>query len=65
MSIERIEVEPREDARDYEVGDEIFGRTIVRIDYERGFVWVEAPSRLRRFKHWLGRVWFLLQGPRH
>ena len=57
IELQRIDVEPHEDARDYRVGDHMFGRRVVRVDHERGVIWVEAPSRYYRFKHWLGRVW--------
>lgn len=55
--VERIVVEPPEDARDFSVGDELFGRAIVRVDHDRGVLWARPPTLWHRLRRWLKHAW--------
>jgi hypothetical protein len=59
--VECIGVDP-EDADTLRVGEQIFGRVIVRVDRERNLVWVRPPGRAYRAKRWLKRIWWLVTG---
>lgn len=57
--LESIEVDP-EDVAGFQVGEQLFGRCIERIDRERCLVWVHAPSRAHRLRRWLQHRWWRL-----